>query len=277
MTKSTCSRTTRSKSSLWPKTTGGIGEAELIVTREPAEPGKPAVRIVLPTDLGNAAGKTKIESTTALDLSKFLLADGEKVTYQVRVTEFRADGSMSTSVASQPAAQSATGSSTNTMSAIFIKARFAQSAAPRSIRMWLLIVAVVACASIGEAQDAPVSDSPYAPLPVFDALSTKEWHAINKCVGQGLAWLATKVEPQGGMPTAMGGQPAMTSLTTMAFLSRGHQPGVGPYGRVIDRMLDYALAKQKPDGLFLTETTPTRPARHIMVRTPQSTIMRLRA
>jgi hypothetical protein len=145
------------------------------------------------------------------------------------------------------------------MNPISIKARIAQRATPRSIRILKLIIAVLACASTAKAQDAPVSDSPYAPLPVFDALSTKEWRAIDKCVDRGLAWLATKVEPQGGMPTAMGGQPAVTSLTTMAFLSRGHRPGVGPYGKVIDRMLDYALAKQKPDGLFLTETTDYSP------------------
>ena len=46
------------------------------------------------------------------------------------------------------------------------------------------------------------------------------------------------------------GQPAVTSLSAMAFLSRGHQPGVGPYGACIDRAVDFVMSCQKEDGLF---------------------------
>ena len=130
----------------------------------------------------------------------------------------------------------------------------------RHHRLLLLLAMAAVVPTTGHAQDENSSASAYAALPVFDALSAKEWQKVEKSVDRGLAWLATKVEPLGGMPTAMGGQPAVTSLTTMAFLSRGHRPGIGPYGKVIERMIDYALSKQKPDGLWLTETTDYAPS-----------------
>ena len=36
----------------------------------------------------------------------------------------------------------------------------------------------------------------------------------------------------------------------MAFLSRGYQPGVGPYGQQINRAIDFVISCQRPDGLF---------------------------
>ena len=36
----------------------------------------------------------------------------------------------------------------------------------------------------------------------------------------------------------------------MAFLSRGHQPGAGPYGQQLNRAIDFVLSCQKEDGLL---------------------------
>jgi hypothetical protein len=36
----------------------------------------------------------------------------------------------------------------------------------------------------------------------------------------------------------------------MAFLSRGHQPGFGPYGEQLNRAIDYVLSCQQADGLL---------------------------
>ena len=46
------------------------------------------------------------------------------------------------------------------------------------------------------------------------------------------------------------GQPAITCFSVMAFLSAGHLPGEGPYGKQIDRAIEYVLSCQKRDGLF---------------------------
>src|SRR5204863_2613380 len=46
------------------------------------------------------------------------------------------------------------------------------------------------------------------------------------------------------------GQPAVTSLCVIAFLSRGHQPGIGPHGQRLNRAIDFVLTCQKPSGLI---------------------------
>jgi len=53
-----------------------------------------------------------------------------------------------------------------------------------------------------------------------------------------------------GLSYLPAGQPAVTSLCVMAFLSRGHQPGLGPYGQRINRAIDFVISCQMPDGLF---------------------------
>ena len=46
------------------------------------------------------------------------------------------------------------------------------------------------------------------------------------------------------------GQPAVTSLAVMAFLSRGHLPGQGRYGQQINRAIDIVLDQQSRRGYF---------------------------
>jgi hypothetical protein len=43
----------------------------------------------------------------------------------------------------------------------------------------------------------------------------------------------------------------VTSLCIMAFLSRGHQPGRGPYGAALERAIDYVLDMQNPSGAIM--------------------------
>src|SRR5262249_5396176 len=50
--------------------------------------------------------------------------------------------------------------------------------------------------------------------------------------------------------SAQAGQPAVTALGIMAFLSAGQQPGEGKFGACLDRAIDFALSCQRDDGLF---------------------------
>jgi hypothetical protein len=85
------------------------------------------------------------------------------------------------------------------------------------------------------------------------ALTPAEWARVESCVDRTLAWIATQQEADGSFPTLPAAQPAVTSLCVLAFLSRGHQPGIGPYGAQINRAIDFVLGCQMPDGLFSYE------------------------
>ncbi|MGA2544370.1 MAG: prenyltransferase/squalene oxidase repeat-containing protein [Verrucomicrobiota bacterium] len=89
-----------------------------------------------------------------------------------------------------------------------------------------------------------------ATLPLAGALSPERWQQLEKSVDRALAWLAAQQGADGSFPTAAAAQPAVTSLCVLAFLSRGHQPGLGPYGGRLDRAIDFVISCQRPDGLF---------------------------
>ncbi len=82
------------------------------------------------------------------------------------------------------------------------------------------------------------------------ALTTAEWARVDRGVERALAWLASQQAPDGSFPTRDAGQPAVTSLAVMAFLSAGHQPGQGRYGEKLNRAIDYVLSCQQEDGLL---------------------------
>ena len=89
--------------------------------------------------------------------------------------------------------------------------------------------------------------------PLTDGLAPGKWGQIEDAVDRALAWLAANQERDGSFPTLPSAQPAVTSLCVMAFLSRGHLPGLGPYGATMDRAIDFVVSCQKPDGLFSFE------------------------
>ena len=84
------------------------------------------------------------------------------------------------------------------------------------------------------------------------------WERIDQSVDKALVWLIEQQQPDGSF---LGGhirsQPAVTSLTVMAFLSRGHVPGSGPYGDALLRAIDYTLSCQQDAGYISAETFKT--------------------
>lgn len=108
----------------------------------------------------------------------------------------------------------------------------------------------LACASAFAADDAPVQPTIAPSSDLSSAFSPDEWARVERSVDQGLAWLAAQQAADGSFPSNDVGQPAVTSLAVMAFLSRGHLPGSGKYGRQIERAIDYVLAQQNRRGYF---------------------------
>jgi hypothetical protein len=91
--------------------------------------------------------------------------------------------------------------------------------------------------------------------PDLNSITSSKWKAIEKGVDQGLKYLASQQLPDGSLSSTDTGQPAITSLGIMAFLSRGHVPGLGPYGKTLDRAIDFVIQQQREDGLLYSGVT----------------------
>jgi len=111
-------------------------------------------------------------------------------------------------------------------------------------------VGIVAGLLLLAAIDARAEGNPVPAKALAAALPPGKWNQLQKSVDHALAWLASQQNPDGSFPTLPVGQPAVTSICVMAFLSRGHQPGFGPYGQQLNKAIDFVLSCQRSDGLF---------------------------
>jgi hypothetical protein len=80
-------------------------------------------------------------------------------------------------------------------------------------------------------------------------LSVAEWERVDRAVEKALEWLASQQDADGSFPTIPTGQPAVTSLSMMAFVAHGNTPGEGRYGANLERATDYVASCQKQNGL----------------------------
>jgi hypothetical protein len=110
--------------------------------------------------------------------------------------------------------------------------------------LWVMIPQVHAQIERGE---IPLID-PENELP--EVLNGEQIAKLVKSVDRGLGALKSLQREDGSFPTPRQGQPAVTSLAIMAYLSRGHLPGEGPYGETLSKAINYVLAQQKGSGLF---------------------------
>jgi len=85
-----------------------------------------------------------------------------------------------------------------------------------------------------------------------DILTDDQWREIQQASDRGLQWLADQQRNDGSFPCMDIGQPGVTSLCTLAFMSHGHSPGEGPYGETLQRAVSFVLDQQKENGLVTT-------------------------
>jgi squalene cyclase len=78
---------------------------------------------------------------------------------------------------------------------------------------------------------------------------------IDKAIDKAVEFLAnTQNKTDGSWKAGRNGKHvAITSLAVMAFLSAGHVPGEGKYGRQIERGVRWVLSIQRPNGLLASE------------------------
>jgi hypothetical protein len=73
---------------------------------------------------------------------------------------------------------------------------------------------------------------------------------VDEAISRALVFLQKMQEPDGAWSAQGGRNPAITSLSVMAFLAAGHVPGEGPYGNTVEKGVRWVLRVQQPNGLF---------------------------
>jgi len=127
--------------------------------------------------------------------------------------------------------------------------RVMQSKNSLAVLLWVLVC--VNSSQAAEIQSAPDQASKAtSSRPLASVLPPAKWQEVEDAVDHALAWMAKQQAEDGSFPTLAQGQPGVTSFATMAFLSRGHQPGQGPYGQRMNRAIDYVLSCQLSNGLI---------------------------
>jgi hypothetical protein len=82
--------------------------------------------------------------------------------------------------------------------------------------------------------------------------------AAEKAVERGLRWLADQQHEDGSFDTGPArGNTAVCGLAGMAFLCGGSTPGRGPYGKNVNRCIDFILGCAQPSGFINGPDTAT--------------------
>ncbi len=80
-----------------------------------------------------------------------------------------------------------------------------------------------------------------------------------QAVGKGVHWLASRVQQDGSFgQSAYQQNLAVISLAGLAFLACGHLPGRGPYGKNVNRLVDFVLQHAQQNGLIGAPETGVR-------------------
>ncbi|MBL7139409.1 MAG: terpene cyclase/mutase family protein [Planctomycetes bacterium] len=131
-----------------------------------------------------------------------------------------------------------------------LRAMPADAAAARPRRLArlgrILLAACVAAVSLaGQPLGAPGDEASPA--------LAKYHERIDESIDRALAWLAHEQRDDGSWTESSQSRNSsgIAGLCVMAFLAKGHTPGVGPYGEAINKGVDFLLANQEPNGLLV--------------------------
>ncbi len=97
---------------------------------------------------------------------------------------------------------------------------------------------------------SPGQPAVYTKIPAHETLTDRQWQRVDQAIDRGFEYLLANQQRDGSFASVIGGQPGVTSLGVMAFLSRGHRPGEGPHGKALNRAIDFVIGCQEPSGLL---------------------------
>ena len=113
-----------------------------------------------------------------------------------------------------------------------------------------VVNAVVLCLAAGPATQASGAALQREARPAPALPSESQWRELDGCIDRGLAWLASQQAADGAFLTDPNGEPGVTALCMLAFMSRGHTSDEGAYRLNIRRAIDFMLSCRRPDGLL---------------------------
>lgn len=114
-------------------------------------------------------------------------------------------------------------------------------------RVFLLVTLVVITEQTSRSDDLSTKDTG---SPVEFTLSPGQWQKVEGSVDRALEFLIRQQAEDGSFRAPDIGQPGVTSLCVLAFLSRGIVPDEGPYGGAMSRAIGFVLSRQRSDGLL---------------------------
>ncbi len=79
---------------------------------------------------------------------------------------------------------------------------------------------------------------------------------IRESVEKGLEYLARTANEDGTWPGSYGRSPGVVGLCALVFMAHGEEPGVGRYGRILERAIRYIVKKQDHRGLLAASNAP---------------------
>jgi len=108
------------------------------------------------------------------------------------------------------------------------------------------------CAASGPATGQPLPVETPPPAEAMREMTP----ALDAAIARGFEYLAAAQDEDGSFG---GGRydrhVGITALACIAFMADGHLPGRGPYGRIIERGLDFILEHQAETGLYAADTS----------------------
>ena len=127
---------------------------------------------------------------------------------------------------------------------------------PNGHRMRVVALAsavAVFLAGAGGARAAPAR-APEDLLP-----DPRQMARVEASVDRALDYLARHQNADGSWPLQYGKNNGINGICLLALLGRGHVPGRGPYQDVVDRAVNFILATQKPNGLYMSPNPSNGP------------------